>query len=62
MRPGWRLACGEAPYLAGGRDAVTGRRIPLSKRTGMLDRKLRAAGVAAQSEEEWICLALRAVR
>ena len=60
--PRLELACGEAPYLAGGRDAVTGRRIPLSKRTGMLDRKLRAAGVAAQSEEEWMCLALRAVR
>lgn len=60
--PRLELACGEAPYLAGWRDAVTGRRIPLSKRTGMLDRKLRAAGVAAQSEEEWMCLALRAVR
>lgn len=47
---GWRayigskrleITCGEAPYLASRYDTMTGEIVPLEKRIGLLDRKLR---------------------
>lgn len=35
------ITCGEAPYLASRYDAITGQLIPVDKRIGLLDRKLR---------------------
>ncbi len=35
------MTCGEAPYLVSRYDTVTGEPIPLRKRIGLLDRKLR---------------------
>ena len=35
------ISCGEAPYLVSRYDAVTGEKIPLRSRIGLLDRKLR---------------------
>ena len=35
------ITCGEAPYLASRYDAITGQLIPIEKRIGLLDRKLR---------------------
>lgn len=60
--PRLEVACGEAPYLTGGRDAVTGRAVPLAKREGVLDRKLRAVSAGAQDEEQWLRWALRALK
>lgn len=35
------ITCGEAPYLVSRYDSVTGEAIPLKKRIGLLDRKMR---------------------
>ena len=35
------ITCGEAPYLASRYDAITGQLIPIERRIGLLDRKLR---------------------
>lgn len=35
------IACGEAPYLASRYDVITGQLIPIERRIGLLDRKLR---------------------
>ena len=35
------ITCGEAPYLVSRYDTVTGEEIPIEKRIGLLDRKLR---------------------
>lgn len=54
------ITCGEAPYLVSRYDVETGEAIPVSRRTGLLDRKLRAVGEAAGTEEEWLTWAERA--
>ena len=48
------ICCGEAPYLVNRYDAVTGKRIPLSERIGILDRKIRVINENINSDEEWI--------
>ena len=48
------ICCGEAPYLVNRYDAVTGKRIPLSERIGILDRKFRVINENINSDEEWI--------
>lgn len=47
------ISCGEAPYLVSRYDTVTGDAIPLIKRVGLLDRKLRVVGENTTTEEEW---------
>ena len=54
------ITCGEAPYLVSRYDVSTGDAIPLEKRIGILDRKLRAVTENAATEEEWITWAIRA--
>ena len=56
------ITCGEAPFLVSRYDTSTGDiLIPTTKRIGLFDRKLRVINENAQSEEEWIKWALRAL-
>ncbi len=48
------ITCGEAPYLASRYDAATGEQIPLEKRIGLLDRKLRLVNDKTETKEEWL--------
>ena len=55
------ITCGEAPYLVSRYDSATGARIlPLKKRIGLLDRKLRIVSENAANRGEWAKWALRA--
>ena len=56
------MTCGEAPYLVSRYDTVTGEIIPIDRRIGLLDRKLRVVNENAASEEEWLTWARRAVQ
>ena len=48
------ITCGEAPYLVSRYDAATGESIPLEKRIGLLDRKLRMVNDKTETKEEWL--------
>lgn len=54
------ITCGEAPYLVSRYDVATGEVIPIEKRIGMLDRKLRVINENAETEEEWMKWTIRA--
>ncbi len=54
------ITCGEAPYIVSRYDVASGEIIPIEKRIGILDRKLRVVSENAQSEEEWVEWATRA--
>ncbi len=54
------ITCGEAPYLVSRYDTVTGEMIPVDRRIGLLDRKLRVVSENTQNEEEWYNWVLRA--
>ena len=56
------IACGEAPYLVSRYDATNGTMIPLDRRIGLLDRKLRVVNENTASREEWTAWAVRAVQ
>jgi len=47
------ITCGEAPYLTSRYDTVTGDYIELSKRIGLLDRKMRVVMENTETEEAW---------
>lgn len=55
------ITCGEAPYLVSRYDTTTGEIIPLSRRIGILDRKLRIVNENTETEEEWLLWAERAI-
>ena len=48
------ITCGEAPYLVSRYDATTGEPVPLEKRVGMLDRKLRAISGNVDDSAGWL--------
>ena len=48
------ITCGEAPYLVSRYDTTTGEAIPIDKRVGLLDRKLRAVSEHTDTMEEWL--------
>lgn len=48
------ISCGEAPYITSRYDSTTGEFIPVEKRIGILDRKLRVVNENAETEPEWI--------
>lgn len=48
------ITCGEAPYLVSRYDTTTGEIIPINKRIGMLDRKLRVVNENTQTEQDWL--------
>lgn len=56
------ITCGEAPYLVSRYDAVTGKSIDISKRIGLLDRKLRVVSENNDAESEWYFWAKKAVQ
>lgn len=47
------ITCGKAPYLVSRYDVETGEMIPIAKRIGILDRKLRVMNENTNTEEEW---------
>ena len=56
------VTCGEAPFLASRYDAATGEMIPVARRIGILDRKLRVVSENAATEDEWRKFATHAVQ
>ncbi len=48
------MACGEAPYLVSRYDATTGEPIPIERRIGLLDRKLRVVSENVDTSGEWL--------
>lgn len=48
------ITCGEAPYLVSRYDATTGEPIPLERRIGLLDRKLRVVSENTETSGEWL--------
>lgn len=48
------VACGEAPYITSRYDATTGEPIPLTRRVGLLDRKLRLVSENCHTSGEWL--------
>lgn len=47
------ITCGEAPYIVSRYDTTTGEIIKISKRIGILDRKLRVVNENTSTESEW---------
>ena len=56
------VTCGEAPFLASRYDAATGEMIPVARRIGILDRKLRVVSENAATEDVWRKYATHAVQ
>lgn len=56
------VTCGEAPFLASRYDAATGEMIPVARRIGILDCKLRVVSENAATEDEWRKYATHAVQ
>lgn len=56
------VTCGEAPFLTSRYDAATGEMIPVARRIGILDRKLRVVSENAATEDEWRKYATHAVQ
>lgn len=48
------ITCGEAPYLVSRYDAATGQPIPVPRRIGLLDRKLRVVGENTDIPADWL--------
>ncbi len=57
------ITCGEAPYLVSWYDTTTGKEIPLEKRIGMFDRKMRIVNEQCEADKnEWIKWSLFAIK
>ena len=54
------ITCGEAPFIVSRYDAASGELIPIEKRIGVLDRKLRMVNENAADEAEWLKWTVRA--
>lgn len=48
------ITCGEAPYLVSRYDTTTGDFIPVERRIGLLDRKLRVVSENTDTSGEWL--------
>jgi len=48
------ISCGEAPYLVSRYDATTGEPVPIEKRIGLLDRKLRLVSENTETSGDWL--------
>ena len=48
------ISCGEAPYLVSRYDATTGEPVPIEKRIGLLDRKLRLVSENTETNGDWL--------
>ncbi|MCM1224918.1 MAG: restriction endonuclease subunit M [Lachnospiraceae bacterium] len=56
------ITCGEAPFLVSRYDTVTGEFLPVERRIGLLDRKLRIARENTSTPAEWLKAAKSALR
>lgn len=56
------ITCGEAPYITSRYDTTTGEFIPVEKRIGLLDRKLRVINENVHSSGEWLTAAQEAYK
>ena len=56
------ITCGEAPYIVSRYDTSTGESIPITRRIGILDRKLRIVNENTGDEETWLKWAARAIQ
>ena len=54
------ITCGEAPFIVSRYDTTTGEPIPIERRVGFLDHKLRVVNENTQTEEEWYKWTVRA--
>lgn len=54
------ITCGEAPYLVSRYDMATGEVLPIARRVGILDRKLRIVNENTETEADWWEWTLRA--
>lgn len=54
------ITCGEAPYLVSRYDVATGEIIPVEKRIGILDRKLRIINENSITQQTWMKWVFRA--
>lgn len=48
------MACGEAPYITSRYDTTTGEFIPIERRIGLLDRKLRVINENVDDSGKWL--------
>ena len=60
--PRLEITCGEAPFVCSRYDTVTGDELPVGKRVGFLDRKLRIVTEKTKTRKEWARRALDALR
>ena len=51
------ITCGEAPYITSRYDTTTGELIPIEKRIGLLDRKLRVINENVHDSADWLIAA-----
>ena len=56
------ITCGEAPYLVSRYDTTTGEPIPIGRRIGLLDRKMRVINENVETEKEWYAMAEKAIK
>ena len=56
------ITCGEAPYLVSRYDTTTGELIPVCRRIGLLDRKMRVINENVETEKEWYQMAEKAFK
>ncbi len=54
------ITCGEAPFLVSRYDTTTGELIPINRRIGILDRKLRIINENTYNETDWLKWTFRA--
>lgn len=47
------ITCGEAPYIVSRYDVATGEPIPIDRRIGLLDRKLRVVSENTDKAQDW---------
>lgn len=60
--PRLEITCGEAPFVCSRYDTVTGETLPVDKRIGFLDRKLRVVSEKTKTRKEWVRWALAALK
>ena len=56
------ITCGEAPYLVSRYDTTTGEPLPIEKRIGVLDRKLRVVNENTEGIDDWLEWTLEAYK
>ena len=60
--PRLEITCGEAPFVCSRYDTVTGETLPVERRIGFLDRKLRVVSEKTKTRKEWVRWALAALK